>query len=180
MVDRSALIPLAIVTGAHGVRGELRVKLLNPDSRVLASGARVWLRPAAGGEPSEVALRAVRARQPGTLLVSIPGCEDRDAAEAMRGVELSVPRERLPALPPGEFYLVDLVGLQARLPDGSSVGEIEQAIEYPAAQVIRVRVARGVVEIPLFAPYLVAVALEERAVIVQHVDELDVEPPARS
>jgi 16S rRNA processing protein RimM len=90
-----------------------------------------------------------------------------------------VPRSELPVLDEGEHYLVDLVGLQVRLEDGTAIGVVEETIEYPAAQVLRVRVSRGVVEVPMFEPYLVAIEFEQGAVVVRHVDELDVEPDRR-
>jgi 16S rRNA processing protein RimM len=186
----STLIPLGVVVSAHGVRGELRVKLLNPNSELIESLDHVWLRRP--GDPiRRVSIRGTHRHQSALLLVSLPECRDRDAAEALRGTELCVPRAELPQLPPDEFYLVDLLGLEVRLPDGSAIGVVEDTIEYPASQVLRVRLranpggvdaARaqgGVVEVPLFEPYFVELQLEARAVIVDHLDDLEVEPGRR-
>ena len=175
----SEILPLAVITGAHGVRGELRVKLLNPDSQLLVPGARVWLREPSGGATRPLEILGVRAHQPAQMLMTIAGCSDRDAAQSLRGSELCMARADLPELSADEIYLVDLVGLEVRLADGTSIGVVERTIEYPAAQVLQVRVASGRIEIPLFEPYLVAIELEARAVIVQHVDELDVQPAPR-
>jgi 16S rRNA processing protein RimM len=182
----STLVPLGVVVSAHGVRGELRVKLLNPASELIESLDHVWLRRA--GDPTRrVSVRGVHRHQSALLLVTLPDCHDRDAAEALRGTELCVPRAELPELAQGEVYLVDLLGLEARLPDGSTVGVVEDTIEYPASQVLRVRLrARsdgahdqrergGVIEVPLFSPYFVEVQLEARAVIIDHLEDLEVE-----
>ena len=179
----STLIPLGVVVSAHGVRGELRVKLLNPASELIESIDHVWLRRA--GDPTRrVALRGVHRHQSALVLVTLPDCRDRDAAHALRGTELCVPRAELPQLAQGEFYLVDLLGLEARLPDGSAIGVVEDTIEYPASQVLRVRLRAsdaagdqrphgGVIEVPLFEPYFVELQLEDRAVIVDHLEDLE-------
>lgn len=171
-----SLVPLAVVTGAHGVRGELRVKLLNPSSDLLTSRASVWLRAGAAAEARRIELRSVHVHQPGLLLLRIDGCHDRDAASALRGSELCVARSELPALEPDEFYLVDLVGLDVQLPDGTKIGAVERTLEYPAAQVACVRVEGGVIEVPLFAPYLVSVDVEQRVVTVQDLGDLELQP----
>jgi 16S rRNA processing protein RimM len=182
----STLVPLGVVVGAHGVRGELRVKLLNPASELIESLDHVWLRRA--GDPTRrVSVRGVHRHQSALLLVTLPDCRDRDAAEALRGTELCVPRAELPRLEHGEFYLVDLLGLEARSPDGRVVGVVEDAIEYPASQVLRVRLRAssegagdqrehgGVIEVPLFEPYFVELQLESRVVIVDHLEDLEVQ-----
>ena len=180
----STFVPLGVVVGAHGVRGEVRVKLLNPASDLIESLDHVWLRRA--GDPTRrVSVRGVHRHQSALVLVTFPDCRDRDAAEALRGTELCVPRAELPELADGEFYLVDLLGLEVRLPDGSVIGRIEDTIEYPASQVLRVRLRPssegdqrepgGVVEVPLFPPYFVELQLEARTVIVDHLEDLEVE-----
>jgi 16S rRNA processing protein RimM len=178
-----ALVPLGVVIGAHGLRGELRVKLYNPGSDLLAGVRQVALRREVETQTTDrVALRNARAHGGGVWLVTLDGCTDRDTATALRGTDLCIARAELPALPPGEHYLVDLVGLDARLPDGSAVGVVEAAVEYPASQVLRVRVQGGAVEVPMFAPYLVEVRLDEGAVIVDHVQDLELlraKPPHR-
>jgi 16S rRNA processing protein RimM len=186
----STLVPLGVIVSAHGVRGELRVKLLNPASELIESLDHVWLRRT-GDATRRVPVRSVHRHQSALLLVTIPDCSDRDAAEALRGTELCVPRAELPTLEPDEFYLVDLLGLEVRLPDGSPIGVVEDTIEYPASQVLRVRLrvsstaadgpeeAGGVIEVPIFDPYVVEVQLDARAVIVDHLEDLEVEHPRR-
>jgi 16S rRNA processing protein RimM len=169
------LVPLGVVVGAHGLHGELRVKPYNPSSELLLSLPRATLRPAGGEEAREVELRQARRHGRG-LLVVIAGCSDRDGAEALRGAELCVPRAQLPALSKGEHYLVDLVGLRAERSDGQMLGEITDTLEYPASQALCVAVQDGTIEIPLVAPYVVEIRLDEGVVIVDHVEDLEVEP----
>lgn len=174
--DEAPLVPLGALVGAHGVRGELRVKLFNPESDLLEQLGEVLLQREGDAEPHLVAITAVRRHKQG-LLLSLEGCESREDAEALRGYQLCVPRAALPPLEDGEHYLIDLIGLRALRPDGSEVGEIVDVFEYPASQVLRVAVEGGTLEIPHLPPYLVEVRLDNGVVVVDELDDLEVERP---
>jgi 16S rRNA processing protein RimM len=178
MAKRDQLVALGVIVGAHGVRGELRVKPYNPDSDLLLELGAVVLRPAERSAGREVALRGARRHGEG-LLLTIEGCSDRDAAQALRGSELCLTRAQLPEPGEGEHYLVDLIGLHARLPSGEPVGEVTDVVQYPASQVLVVRTTRGALEVPLAERYVPALRLDEGTAIVDHLDELEVEPGRR-
>ena len=107
------------IVGVQGLQGELRV---NPASdfpeRFTAPGPR-WLRSRKGGDPTEIQLKKGR-QLPGKSLfvVRLEGIDNRSTAEALVGQDLLVPADNRPALAEGEFHLLDLVGLQARLTAG--------------------------------------------------------------
>ena len=108
-------MPVGKLVGAQGLRGELR---LNPagdfPERFTEPGPR-WLQ-AKGSEPKEVEL--IEGRQlPGKSLyvVRLKGVSNRASAEALVGCTVLVPAEDRPELADGEFHLLDLVGLEARL-----------------------------------------------------------------
>jgi len=174
-----ALVPIGVIIAAHGLHGELRVKLYNPASDLLRVCAEVVLRARGEASGRRVVVRSAHAHGHGVLRVVLEGCADRDAALALRGSDLCMPRGELPALPPGEHYLIDLVGLEARTPDGAVAGRVVDVIEYPAAQALRVQVMAGMLEIPLLAPYVVEIRLDAGMLIVDHLEDLDVEPHAR-
>jgi 16S rRNA processing protein RimM len=173
------LVPLGVVVASHGLRGELRVKLHNPDSDVFERCPQVFLRgPAALAERS-VTVKTAHQHKPGLVLARIDGCNDRNAADALRGAEICVPRAALPPTQAGEYYLVDFIGLTVVRPDGRLVGHVERVVTYPASQVLRVITEQGVLEIPWFVPYVVEVRLAERRVIVDQLEDLELEPAAR-
>ena len=171
-----ALVALGVVVAPHGLRGELRVKLHNPASELLALRREVVLRGPAGERERRVSIKSTHLHRQGLLLVTLEGCADRDAAVALRGAELCVARSELPALAEGEHYLVDMIGLQARRTDGVIVGEVVDAIAYPASEVLRVRTEAGIWEIPMAPPYVVEIQLDQGHVIVDHLDDLEIEP----
>lgn len=113
-------LAVAVVVGAHGVRGWVRVHLYDPSSSALRRNRVVTLR-GPNVEPITAQICAVEP-VPGKPLcrVQLTDVVDRDRAEALRGRELWLARKDLPALGAGEFYLADVIGLPVeRLrPDG--------------------------------------------------------------
>lgn len=165
-------VELGYVSGAHGLRGGLKVKQHNPDSELLLTAPELGLR--VDGALRVVEVAEVRDTGKG-LLMQLAEVQSVEAAEALRGAVLCLPRAFLPRLPEGEYYQVDLEGLAVFTQAGERVGEVERVHDYPAAQVLRVRGADGVREVPMREPYLVGVELEEGRVTIDLWDELDVE-----
>lgn len=122
--DESQLLDVARVVGVHGVRGALRVRLHDEDSAALQIGVEVSLcRP--DGEVVERAAIERVAPKPGSHLVRVwlEGIEGRDAADALRDLEVRVPRGSLPPLDEDEYYLADTIGLPV-LEDGRALGTV--------------------------------------------------------
>lgn len=120
-------VTLAAVTGAHGIRGEVKLKIFADD---LAS-----YRLFNGGTLKLVSLRQDIAR--------FEGVADRTAAEAMRGTALTVPRSSLPPLGEGEYYHADLIGLSARSETGEPLGTVVAVENYGASDVVEIERAGG-------------------------------------
>jgi 16S rRNA processing protein RimM len=121
-------VVMAVIIGAHGVQGEVRLKTFTDDlSRyaTLTAGARTLtlksLRPGPNGAVARFAEIA-----------------DRNAAEALRGTELTVPRSALPPLEPGEYYHVDLLGLPCVSSSGEPLGRVIAIDNFGAGDVIEI------------------------------------------
>ena len=130
MAESDDWLSVGKIVGVQGLQGELRV---NPASdfpeRFTAPGPR-WLRSRKGGEPTEIQLKKGR-QLPGKSLfvVRLEGIDDRSAAQALVGQELLVAGDDRPELAEGEFHLLDLVGLEARLTaDGPAIGTVTDLI----------------------------------------------------
>ena len=130
MAESDDWLSVGKIVGVQGLQGELRV---NPASdfpeRFTAPGPR-WLRSRKGSEPTEIQL--IKGRQlPGKSLfvVRFEGIDNRSAAEALVGQELLVSADDRPELEEGEFHLLDLMGLEARLnADGPAIGTVNDLI----------------------------------------------------
>lgn len=140
MSDSARRILLGRVIGAFGVRGEVKLdSFTEPRAQILRY--QPWiLRDARGGERE---LSGVRARETAKGLVArFPDVDDRDAAEALRGCEVFVPRSALPPPADGEFYWVDLEGLQVLTLEGVSLGTVSHLFPTGANDVVVVRGGR--------------------------------------
>lgn len=78
-----------------------------------------------------------------TLLLALEGVDSREAADALRNVEIDVPLAERAPLAPDRFYLDDLLGLRVIDPAGRLVGTVVEVLERPAAEVLRIRMADG-------------------------------------
>ena len=132
MAEEQELLVVGRVVAAQGLRGELRVNPLSDFPERFTRPGRRWLRPAQGrrGEAAEAtAVELLSGRQlPGKELfvIRLEGVNDRSSAEALVGQELLVPAADRPKLARGEFHLLDLVGLEVRLLEGSDVETMAQ------------------------------------------------------
>ena len=135
----------------HGVRGEVTVEVRtdDPDLR-FAPGAVLRTEPADRG-PLTVAGRRWNGQ---VLLLLIDGVDSREAAEELRNTELHVPLAELPALEdPDVYYDHQLVGLTARLPDGTELGTVG-AVRHEGADLLVVRRVEGG---ELLVPFVTAI-----------------------
>ena len=133
--DRSARrIALAAVAGAHGVKGELRLKLFSDNAASLQNYATLLV----GGTQR----RLMSIRSSGANAVArFEGICDRSAAETLRGSLVEIERAMLPPLAEGEFYYADLIGLPAVDRQGGRIGTVVAVENYGAGDLREIETA---------------------------------------
>lgn len=135
---KSGRILLGRIGPAHGIRGHVLVQTYTEAPEDIASyGA---LEDESGRRQFEIEIVRVT---PKGVVARIAGVEDRNAAEALRGTELYVSRERLPPTQEDEFYLSDLIGLPAFKPDGTRLGEVVAVHNFGAGDILEIRLGDG-------------------------------------
>jgi len=151
--DPRRFVPIAEVARAHGIRGEVRLKLYHEESDIFAQNPTIRLRTPEG-EERFVEIDLARNTNNG-LLVKFTETNDRNDAEALRGCILSVPREEFPQLEEGEFYACDVEGAKAVLPSGEVIGRVTGLVSYPTCDALAVdRTGGGKLEIPLLEQFV--------------------------
>jgi 16S rRNA processing protein RimM len=138
-------IALAAVAGAHGVKGELRLKLFTDSVENLKRYGTVFV----GGV--ERKLESVRPGPSGAV-ARMEGIADRSAAEALRGSLLEVDRSALPPLEEGEYYHADLIGLSCVDSEGREVGRVAAVENYGAGDLLEVQTGDGKLSLIPFKP----------------------------
>lgn len=172
MISPDSLVAVGAIIKPHGIRGEVRIHAHNLDSPLWDEAEPLVLRFPDGDR--EVAVEMLRVVPGKHLVARLAGVGTREGAEALRGVEVLVPRARFEALEEDEFYLVDLIGLRARR-DGVEVGMVEDVFEYPSVACLKVRSDDGVREVPLVEPWVVDVDVDAGFVEVGPWDDVPVQ-----
>ncbi|MBB4615114.1 ribosome maturation factor RimM [Novosphingobium taihuense] len=154
---RDRPVTLAAIIGAHGVAGEVRLKLFG-------EGAGALKRYRAFND-SALTVTAMRDDGKGGAIARFVEVADRTAAEKLRGTALTVPRSSLPPLAEGEYYHADLLGLPAVSTEGEALGECVGVENFGAGDVIEIRKADGKTFMVPMKPQAVPEWTDERIVI---------------
>ena len=168
--DPISWIELGVIARPHGIGGEVRVHLFNPDSTLLEKLAEVFLAGEEGNPPSLVRVVSTR-RGPKALLMRLAGVESHEDADALRGLTLCVPREALPQLEEGEYYHTDLIGLEACEGD-RTVGEIVDVLDYPSVECLKIKTDEGFLEVPMLPKWLERIDFVDGKVHLKALDDI--------
>jgi len=135
----STLILVGRVSGAFGVRGELRIATYTEDP-VTLTRFRALTRQ--DGSPA-LTVQAARVVKDG-VVARCAGVDTKEAADALRGLRLYVPRAALPEPDEDEFYLADLIGLPVRhVATDELLGKIKSVQNFGADDLLEIDPALG-------------------------------------
>jgi 16S rRNA processing protein RimM len=162
------------IVDAFGVQGWIKVQPYAADPQALFSSRRWHLQPPEEPRPKSALafpplLRVVQAKDHGPLVVAqVRDVGDRDAALALRGGRIFVPRSSFPTAGDGEFYWVDLIGLGVVNRAGEALGSVVGLLDTGVHSVLRVQAEGGGEErlIPFVAAYVDGVDLADRRIRV--------------
>src|SRR5690349_20634312 len=129
---------VGVIVGAHGVRGAVRVKSFTAEPASVGTYGPV--EDEAG--TCRFALRVVGEGK-GVVIATVKGVEDRNAAEALKGLRLYVARAALPAPAADEFYHADLIGLEAVTPAGERLGRVRAVHDFGAGDSLELDLEAG-------------------------------------
>lgn len=137
--DPNKRVCVGVVTGAHGLKGLVRIR---PYTDVPEGvGAYGPVESEDGNISFE--LEVLNRTGKGQILVHIDGIDDRTAAEGLKSTKLFVPRDRLPAAEEDEFYHADLLGLTIVGQDGEALGTVRSVENFGGGDMLEINDARG-------------------------------------
>lgn len=171
-------IAIARFGAAHGIRGEVRVKPYGDDPLALSSYGPLETRD------GTVRYEIVSLRpQKSMVIARVKGIDNRNAAEALNGVELYVSRDRLPEPEDeDEFYHADLIGMTAVTPHDAVLGKIAGVPNFGAGDLLEIRPKDGAsFYVPFTRAFVPQIEVRERRVVVElpdnyFSDETDMDP----
>jgi 16S rRNA processing protein RimM len=159
---------VAVVAAAHGLRGVLKLRCFTERPEDVAAYGPLFDRNA-----RRLFELQVIGPSPGGVLARAEGIEERNAAEALRGTELFVPRSALPELGPDEFYYSDLEGMEALRTDGSHFGVVHGVDNFGAGDLIEVVADDGRrLSLPFTRRTVPSIDLARRRLVVEPPKEL--------
>jgi len=140
-MSRTRQVVVAQIGAAHGIKGEVRLKSF---TQAPMNVARYGPLSAPDGRTFEIeTIRPAAGTSPDMMVVRLKGVSDRTTAEALNGIELSVPHDRLPPAEEDEFYHADLIGLSAVTAAGEPLGTIVGVPNYGAGDLLEIAPPRG-------------------------------------
>lgn len=129
-MTRDTPVTLAAVTGAHGVTGEVRLKLLGEGFEALTAHKSF--------NQGALILTKIRSDNKGGAIARFAEVQTREQAEALRGTTLTVLRDTLPPLAEGEYYHADLIGLVVVTDAGEPVGTVLDVHNFGATDIVEI------------------------------------------
>jgi 16S rRNA processing protein RimM len=160
---------LAAIVGAHGLKGEVRVKAFTETPDSLARYSRLHAK-----DGRTFTLTHAKAAKSGEAIVTFAEVVDRNAAESLRGLELFVPRDRMPRPGENEYYHADLIGLAAM--DGADrvIGKVRAIHNFGAGDVIEIERGDGdTLMLPFARDFVPVVDLAARRLVVAQPQEVE-------
>jgi 16S rRNA processing protein RimM len=151
----------------HGIRGELRVEVVTDYPERLGQYAFFYL--AHPDSPESARRYPVEKLRPhkGVLLLKLGGCDDRNAAEALRGLLVQVPFKEAVPLEEGEYYHFQLIGVEVETESGEELGQVVEVLKTGANDVYVVRGVHGEILLPAVENVVFELDLESKRMVVR-------------
>ena len=165
------MIVMGVVTVPFGVKGWIRLKDFSADDRGLGLHP-VWHLSLAKGDWIPFNLERFKIHGKGAV-AKLETCDDCDSAEKLRNARIAVPRDSFPALPKGEYYWCDLIGLEMFDRSGRSLGTVSDICSTQAHPILKVNDDQREELIPFVDPIVDKVDLDSRRIVVDWESEED-------
>lgn len=162
---------LGVVIGAQGLKGEVKVKAFTEVPEKLGAYG-----PLCAPDGRTFVVVGVRTAKE-TAIVQFEGVISREAAESLKGVELHVPRERLPEAEAHEFYHADLIGLRAEDEAGRMIGKVIAMHNFGAGDVIEIERedGQGTVMMPFTREIVPTIDVAQGRIVVAAPEDVEAE-----
>jgi 16S rRNA processing protein RimM len=161
-------ICVAQIGGAHGLRGEVKLKSFTADPMAVKDYGPLTTEDGSASFEIDM-LRAAK----GHLVARFRGIDDRNAAERLANLRLFVPRERLPPPAADEYYHADLIGLCAVTADGTEIGTVAAVHDFGAGDILEVRPQAGgtTIMVPFTAAFVPSVDIAGGRIVVMPLED---------
>lgn len=169
--DNADRIAIAYIGRTKGVRGHVKAELLSTDLQRFDSAESIVVQKQ--GQPDRaLKLQHWKPEEPGVLLKFVGIDTPEEASKVLVKAYVTVARDDVPALPADTYYIFELVGCRVEDETGKILGQIEEVLEMPSADVYVVQGERGEILVPAVADYIVEVDTTGQRVVVRGIEDL--------
>lgn len=152
------------IVNAVGLKGEVKVYNYSDSPAVYEETPEIYV------DDVLMQVRSVR-MQKNMVVLGLVGIDDRNAAEKAKGSELFITEADLPELPEGEYYVRDLIGMEAVLEDGEHLGTVTNVIQNTAQDIFEVETDEGKqVLVPKVPAFVLDIDLESNRVTLRLIE----------
>jgi 16S rRNA processing protein RimM len=157
------LVLIGVITGAHGLKGEVRIKTFTTEPQNINAYGPLALKN--GHTLTILGLRSFKDTE---VIARLKESIDRNAAEALRGQELYVERAQLPELEEEEYYHNDLLSLRAITEEQTEIGKVIAVQNFGASDILEIQTLEGTkVMVPFIDDAIIEVNLEQGFVTIR-------------
>jgi len=164
------LFPIGRVVKPHGVKGKMKVKYFGDDLHRFFSYHEIFIEDEKGRPESYEILEA--SPHPPRLILRLKGIEKIEEAEPLIGKTILVEKEALPELEEGEYYWIDLVGIEVETREGKKIGKVREIFSTGAHDVYVVEGKRGEIFLPAIEDVIQSIDLKKRVMKVIRMEGL--------
>lgn len=166
MADSNSFITVGKLGRPHGIRGDLRLWIYNPNS-TLVDGASSFEIISERGERRTLTLsKARRGKDNRSMIIATEEINNRTDAEALNGWEVLWPTDSLPTLDEGEFYYYKVEGCEVVTESGQPVGTVKQLIETSHPVMVITCKGRSELLLPVLETVVLKMDFENNRVVV--------------
>ena len=158
------LFPIGRVIKPHGVKGKVKVEYYGVDLHKLSLYREIFIEDEKGNPEAHEILEAIP--QPPRVILRLKGIEKVEEAEPLAGKEILIKREALLELEGGEYYWVDLLGIEVETQEGKRIGKVKEIFPTGANDVYVVEGKRGEILLPATEEVIRSIDIKKRVMKV--------------
>ncbi len=158
------LFPIGRVVRPHGVKGKVKVEYYGVDLQGLSLFRQIFFEDEKGKPEAYEVLEAIP--QPPRLILRLKGIEKIEEAESLTGREIFVEREALRELEEGEYYWMDILGIEVETQEGKRIGKVKEIFPTGANDVYVVEGKRGEILLPATEEVIQSIDIKKRVMKV--------------
>lgn len=163
-MSKEDTIKVGWITGAHATKGEVKVFAYETPEDLVGPDGPKFTRLFIGEKPYPIEGARITTKR---LLIKLEGVSTRDEAEGLKGYDVSVARDELPALEKGEYYFFELIGVEVRDEEGKELGKISHIFATGSNDVYEVRGPMGEILIPAMEGVVVGLDMAKKRMTVR-------------